>query len=450
LFLCTFVARGQVTIFVPQANIQSGSDYNQQFSGWNYISLLGVAPTFRVNATTANFSGSSGVIPLDRANISLVSVGGLQLIGLGAEQPLSTANAELYTSLVSLLSGPITASARIGVAGFTWRAGFYSSGIAFTLAGINLGGISPSGGLPFQLDVPGFIDVSPAMGTMSLHVNDLNYYRSAGGISVDKPVAISTTVPYIPSIQAGTGQFNFNTSYAYHTLPAAPVSAVNVALVAVPTAITTSLSTTSQMLTAPSGVALTQNNQTLNSRYSIDGLQLKTNFLQAGTYSVPVDYAWTKLSSVYPAGNLQAQSSGTLEVLVSDLTEILVNQQEINLDFNAVADYTQGVVVDLPALLRVSKTAAYNLTVRASSSSFQSSGSSIPLNVLRIGPASGEIFTQSVTLSEQPQGLIEHANPEIDRNVGVRFSIPSSETQHLLGKPVGSYSADIIFGIVAP
>lgn len=440
-------------MFLPQANIQTGTDYTQSFSGWNYISLLGVAPSFRVNATTASFNNSAngGLIPLNRANISLVSVGGLQLIGISGEQPLSTSPLVLYTSLVSLLSGPITANVRVVTQGFPWIAGVYDSGITFSLAGVNLGGITPSNGLPFNLDVPGFISVPPSLGTVSFLVNDLNYYRSANGISVEKLLPISTTVPYIPSVRAASAQFSFNTSLPFNDAPASPVSAVTTELVSIPSATSVSLSTTDAPLTVTTGIPVAMNNQVLTNSYSINAVSLKKDFLQAGVYEVPLNYTWNKLASAYPAGALQSQASGTLEVIVSDLAEIIVNQQTINLNFNTAADYASGVSVDIPAQLRISKTTPYNLTVRSTAAAFSAAGNSIPLSVMRIGPAStGEDSMNTIILSGTAQSLFENANPAIDKPVGIRFSIPASESEHLLGKPAGSYSADIIFGIVAP
>ena len=451
LCLCIELVNAQITINLPQANIQSGTDYDQRFSAGRFVSVLGLIPGFRVNANTPTFSNvtTGGIIPLYRANISLISVGSVSVLGAGQEQPLSTSPSTLYNAVATLLSGDITANARIPVSGFPWIAGVYSSNVTFSLSGVNLGTITP-GSQNFNITVPGFISVQPSVGTTSILLNDLSYYRSAAGISANKVIAIGATVAYIPSVQAGSSQFSFATSLPYNTLPVAPVSAVSAGLASVPSATSAALSVNNQALTSAVGIQVSTNAQSLTNTYTIAPAALKSNFLQAGTYSVPLNYSWSKLASVYPAGSLQTQATGTLEVVVSDLTEIVASQQVINLDFNSVSDYTSGVIIDVPSHLRLSKTTPYNLTVRASSSTFTSSGNSIPLSVLRIGPAGGKTGMNTVTLSAAAQPIIVNANPEIDRNISLRYSIPASQTEHLMGVPSGSYSADIIFGVVAP
>lgn len=391
-------------------------------------------------------------IPLNRVNIRLLSINGLQLLGIHTEVPLTTADQAIYVGVLgaNLASGPIAANARIPVAGFIWKQGLYASNISFSVGGVLIpGSIAPSS-QALNIQVPGFISVQPSLAKVSILVNDLNYYRSTGVISVNQIIPVSTTVPYVPSIRAEGSQFNFSTSFPYNDLPLSPVSAITVGLASIPSGTPVVLSTSDQSLTAASGVALTGNNQVLTNTYSINAVQLKNSFLQAGTYSVPLTYSHNESVVGNPAGVPQAQATGGLEVLVSDLVEIVASQQIINLDFNTALDYVNGVSVDIPTHLRISKTTPYNLTVRSTSSAFNSLGNNIPLSVMRIGPSAAQTGMNTVTLSGTAQPLIDNANPVIDRSFGVRFSIPVSQTEKLLGKPSGSYSADIIFSIVAP
>ncbi|MGO3194776.1 MAG: hypothetical protein ACTIKE_12220 [Sphingobacterium sp.] len=443
--------RAQITIQIPQANIQSGTAYNQDFSAGRFVSVLGLVPSFRINANTANFSNASSglTVPLNRANISLLRIGSVAVLGGGTEQPLSTAPATLYAAVASLLSGDISARARIPVVGFPWVAGVYTSNITFSLAGINLGAIIP-GSQDFNINVPGFISLQSAIGAIRIPVNNLNSYRAVGGVSANKVTTLSTTVPYIPSVRVGTAQFNFNTTLPYNETPLSPVSAVRVGLANEPSATPVSLSASNQALTGATGIGVTTNIQSLTNTYSINAAQLNAHFLQAGTYSVPLTYTWNKLSSAYPSGTVQAIGGGTLEVIVEDLAEIVAVQQTVSVDFDDVNDYKNGVIRDVAGQLRISKTTPYSLTVRANSSAFTSGINSIPLSVLRIGPTANQVGMTTVTLSTSAQQLIGNANPVIDRDINLRFSIPASQTQHLFGKPPGTYAADIIFGIVAP
>ncbi|MNT36279.1 hypothetical protein D3C72_1723520 [compost metagenome] len=147
---------------------------------------------------------------------------------------------------------------------------------------------------------------------------------------------------------------------------------------------------------------------------------------------------------------MQSQANGNLSVVVSDLGEIVANQQAVNLAFATTNDYKNGVNLNMPAHLKISKTTPYNLYVRATSTSFTSGANSIPLNVLRIGPMAGQSGMNTVTLSTTAQQLIQNADPVIDRNLNILYSIPASATGMLLNKPAGAYTANIIFSFVAP
>ncbi len=451
LALCVRTTVAQVTITLPQANIQSRTDYNQIFNVGQYASVLTLLPTFRVKANTTSFSSTAGgSIPLSIAHIKLNSIGSLSLLGASSEVTLSVNNGNLYSSLATVSSGAITANVRLSTGSQTWIAGIYDSNLSFSTQGVLAGSITPTT-LPFSINVPGFISPPVQVGTTSILVNNLSFYRSTNGISTEKVIPLTTTVPYIPSLKTTNTQFSFNTPLPYNTLPISPVSAINTTLTGVSNSTTVALSTTDQALTNTTGIAVPANNaQSLTANYSISASQLKMSFIQAGTYSVPLTHTWSKLATAYPTGALQAQSSGNLEIVVSDLAELVANQQAVNLDFSTTADYKNGVSKDMPTHLRISKTTPYNLYVRASSSSFISGINSIPLNALRIGPMANQTGMNTITLSATAQQLIQSADPVIDRNLNIRYSIPASETSKLLNKPAGTYTANIIFSFVAP
>lgn len=449
--LCVCKTVGQVTIALPQANIQSRADYNQIFNVGQYSSVLTLLPTFRVKANTTSFSSTAGgSVPLSIAHIKLNSIGSLSLLGASSEVTLSVNNGNLYSSLATVSSGAITANVRLSTGSQTWIAGIYDSNLSFSTQGVLAGSITPTT-LPFSISVPGFISPPVQVGTTSILVNNLSFYRSANGISTAKVIPLTTTVPYIPSLKTTNTQFSFNTALPYNSLPSSPVSAVNTTLTGISTATTIALSTTDQALTNTTGIAVPANNaQSITANYSINASQLKTSFIQSGTYSVPLTHTWSKLANAYPIGALQAQSSGNLEIVVSDLAELVANQQAVSLDFGTTADYKNGISKDMSTHLRISKTTPYNLYVRASSASFISGTNSIPLNVLRIGPMANQTGINTITLSTSAQQLIQSADPVIDRNLNIRYSIPASETSKLLNKPAGTYTANIIFSFVAP
>lgn len=453
---CISLARAQVTINLPQANIQGRTDYIESFTGGQYsFTLLALLPTIStraINSTSFVSTTGGGTVPLNVTHLKLEKINNLSLLGSSNDVTLSTTDQVLVSSLatVSVAAGPVILNSRFVTANQTWIAGIYKTTLSLTASGILGGSITPPS-QDFSISVPGFISPPASIGTTSILINDLSYYRAANGISSNSVIPLSTTVPYIPSIKTGNTQFSFSTSSAYNALPVIPVSTVNTTLTGIANATSGALSTTDQSLTNTSGIAVpTNNNQSLTYSYRIGASQLKTNFVQAGTYTVPLTYSWNKLSSAYPSGSLQAQANGSLSVVVSDLGEIVANQQTVNLAFATANDYKNGVNLNMPAHLKVSKTTPYNLYVRATSTNFASGGNSIPLNVLRIGPMAGQGGMNTITLSTTAQQLIQNADPVIDRNLNILYSIPASATSMLLNKPPGAYSANIIFSFVAP
>lgn len=442
-----------ISINLPQANIQGRTDYTSLISAGTYNSVISVLPSFSVKANAPTFSSTtSGTFPASLVHMRLASIGALTLLNLGGnnEVALSTTGGVLYTALASVSSGAITANARIATSSQTWVAGVYTNVVSFSTQGVLAGSITPAN-FTLSITVPSFISPPINVGTTNILVNDLNFYRSANGITGNQIIPISSTVPYIPSIRANSSQFSFSTSLPYNNLPVTPVSAISSTLSGIATATTSNLTNSDQALTSATGIAVpTNNSSSITHTYSISPAQLKSNFIQAGTYAVPLTYTWNKLSSAYPSTPLQVQSTGNLSIVVSDLGELIANQSSVNLNFANTGNYRNGVSVDIANHLRVSKTTPYNLYVRASSSNFISGANTIPLNVLRIGPMAGQTGINTITLSSTAQQLIQNANPTIDRNLNIQYSIPASETSKLLGKPSGSYTATIIYSFVAP
>ena len=452
---CSTVALAQVTVNLPRANIQNRTDYQQTIAAGQYTSLLGLLPTFSVRSNTPNFTNllaGTETAPLNLAYIKMVSVGSVSLVNVASEVALSTGYQQIYASLVSLLSGPVTVNLRLRTANHRWLAGAYTGQLSFLAPGLL--GVGNQINPPTQditINVPGFIAPPATVGNTQIAVNNLSYYRGVSGIAVNKSIAMSTTVPYQPTLQSGATSFNFSTTVPYNQLPSSPVGTVSVGLTGIVNASPITLSSAVQGLTTTAGIAVPPtNNQTLTAVFSISGANLKSSFVQAGTYTVPITYAWNKLASAYPATPIQESRTGSVDIVVSDLGELVANQNAVPLVFASTGDYQQGVIKDMPAHLRISKTTPYNLYVRAASSSFASGTNTIPLSVLRIGPMPGESGMNTVTLSATPQQLIDAANPVIDRNLNVRYTIPASEVGQIVGKPAGVYSVNVVFSFEAP
>lgn len=452
--LYSISVQAQLAITLPESNIQNRTDYQQTFPAGNYTALINLLPAIRVKANTATFNNTSGgstTIPLNQLHIKIASIGNISLISTSTEVPLTTAYQDVAKSLANLLPGAVTGNARVETASNTWIAGVYTSELAFLAPGL-LGGnvISP----PTQsatITIPAFISPQPTIGPTQFIVDNLSYFRSVNGISTNKSVSLASTVPYIPNIQTIGNNFAFSTNLPYNNLPNTPVAMANATLTGITNATAITLSAAPKALTTTLGIPVpTINSQTLDHSFSITGEQLKTGFVQAGNYTVPLTYTYSKLSSSYPSGTLQTQRNGTLEVVVSDLGELIANQQAVNLRFTTTSHYVNGVSQDMPAHLKISKTTPYNLYVRATTENFASGPNTIPLSVMKIGPMNGQTGMNTISLSTTAQQLIQAADPVIDRLLNIKYSIPATETDHFLNKPPGTYSTSIIFSFVAP
>lgn len=452
---CIISAEAQVTVNLPEGNITARTDYQQNFTSGTYTSVLGLLPTIGVKSNNANFNnivGGNGPAPLNLAHIKLVSINNLTVLGTITEIALSTANQNTYAAVATVASGTVLNNLRLTTAGFIWVAGTYTTELFFLAPGLlGSGNVINPATHTMNIIVPAFITPLTSAGTTSLLVNNLSFYRTPAGISINKAMSLANSVIYRPNLQTGNSNFSFSTTLPHNILPTTSVAAVATTLTGVPTATPIALSTTTQGLTTVAGLAVpTNNSQTLNYAFSIDATKLQAGFLQAGTYSVPLTYTWTKPTATYPTGALQAQAVGSLEVVVSDLSEIIANQQTVNLTFSNTGHYQNGVNKDMPAHIKLSKTTPYNVYVRASTANFASGANTVPLNVMRIGPMTGQTGMQTVTLSSTAQQLINGADPVIDRSLNIRYSIPASETSKLLNKPAGTYTTNIIFSFIAP
>lgn len=453
--LYSISVQAQLAITLPESNIQNRTDYQQTFSAGQYGAVLNLLPTISVKANTTTFnnqSGGSATIPLSKLHIKITSIGNISLISTSTEVALSTTYQVLARSVANLLSGAVSGNARVETASNTWIAGVYTSQLAFLAPGLlGLGNVISPANQNATITVPAFISPQSIIGPTQLIVDNLSYFRTANGISTTKTVYLANTVPYIPNIQTIGNNFAFSTNLPYTNLPNTPVDMTNATLTGITNATAIALSAAPKALTTRLGIPVpTINSQTLNHSFSITGEQLKTGFVQAGKYSVPLTYTYSKLSSSYPSGTLQTQRNGTLEVVVSDLGELIANQQAVNLSFTTTNHYVNGVSQDMPAHLKISKTTPYNLYVRATTENFASGPNTIPLSVMKIGPMNGQTGMNTISLSTTAQQLIQAADPVIDRLLNIKYSIPATETDHLLNKPPGTYSTSIIFSFVAP
>ncbi len=438
-------ALGQApTLTITSSNI--ASDVTLDLNTFNAPCLLSVAPYIRVRAT-ANFSPVA--VPLSKVKINVVSVDGVNLLGAGTEQPLATSDATVYSALAGLLGSNGTANIRYRIpasemTNYAWSAGTNTTDLILTTPGSTLCLGSTTFTRTLSLVIQPFLTV-PATTNLTLTVNNLNYFRTTT-ISGSQNIVATTTVAHGIRLKTGAATFIFSNGYSGATDPLTNVNKVQ-AQITGQSAI--SLSTGFQDLSPSGGFAVvTGNSKTSQVGFSITPANLKANFVKKGTYTANLGYEAfdARVSPTLSAVPL----SPTLVVDVADMGEIAVNNAAVNVNFNTTAAYINGAAVEMPGHLTVSKTTAYSVTVKANGPSLTNGANALPIGILSIGPATGQTGVNTITLSETAQKIIDGAAPEIDRSVGLKFSVPAAKVPQLMSKPAGDYSVTLTYTLTAP
>ena len=446
--MLTSTAIAQVTINLPESSIRTQSDYTAEAIGGPSLNgLLSLVPNINIKSNLANFPISSGAtsipaVPLSRFFVKIYSIGTLILLGSSVEQfPSNTEAKSIYGGLASVSPGPIKSNYRVQVGGYAWHAGTFSNTIVFSLAGL-LGSI----GTPNQLInivVPPFITMETTSADIALNVNTLDQFRSTG-VTANGNLNYFTTVNTNIRLKSTAANFSFNKTYP--NLPV-PVNVSTLLNVKIPTFTAVNPNTADQNVAT--NVVVPIGNKNLNApAYTITAANLKTNFIQAGIYTLPITYS---IPPVTTNESTTASVSGNATVNVASMSELIISQPAVKLIFGSANDYKNGVSVTMTNHLRVSSTVPYDITVKASGATLTStSGNTLPVNLIRIEGASGQSGITPIILSATAQKLMNASAPAIDRLLSIKYSIPSAQAAQLLNKAGGDYTTTVTYTIVAP
>ena len=453
IFCCFAVGNvnAQLIINLPEANISGQTSYVVNLNS-GASPLLSLLSAVNVNAAGATLSPTPATLPALALAPSLIgmkvtSIGGVTLLSGANPIILSSASQNIYFVAVGLLSGTMLVDYTVSPLGVAWAAGSYATTLTFT------GSITPPTPT-LTLNIPAYITLNTLVpATTVLNVNSFAIFRSAAGVSAVSGNDYFTTVPTLFSLRASSGTFTFSTTQPYNQLPAAnSVNLMGAVLSGTYAGSAINLSASDQLLTAATGIpVIITNKSILSSTLSISGANLKSNFVQAGTYTVPVVYTVSKTASSFPATLPSQTMNSSVQVNVSNLMELIVQDPSVTLTVNTTANYQQGVTTTKPNHVKVSSTVPYNVTVKASSSVLSSSGGvQIPVGVITIEGMTGQTGVTPIVLSASPQTIISSANPIVDRLLNLQYRIPSAQTSNLLNKTAGSYNTTITYTIVAP
>ncbi len=453
-------------VYIVPANSQNPTLYirNNNITGEVKISdnaftanscLIGLLGSVQVRAS-GNFSPvPSPPIPLSKIKLLVTGIGSslITLLDGASEQALSTSDRTLYAALATIAStGPVTIQYRIPaeeMTNFAWKAGTYTTNLTYTTpapVALNLCLGQANYANTLRIIVEPFIssDATP----VTLQVNDLNHFRSSG-VSAVTSLPSRFTVPPGFRIKSATSLFNYTAGYLGAPNPSTGVNTINVKTIAPTTGSDLSLNTGYQNLSPTGGFTIPAGNF-LNPeiQYSISAATLRNSFVQKGTYATTLNYQAFDAGTNPVAATVSNNTS--LQVEVADIGELQVNTQDITLAFTNVNDYAQGVSVNLSNALTISKTTAFDVTIKTAGTHLTKGSDLIPVQAVSVESATGDPYVNTVQLSPTAQNIISSHAPVIDKQVDLRYTITAANVSHLMNKAAGTYSTTLTFSLVAP
>lgn len=437
----------QANITIPIADIKTQSNViatGLSYGNTPFITVLGGIQVASANSSIASVN-TTAVIPLDRVQIQVYKIGDVALLGSSTPIILSTTYKTLYASLLGLLSAEVFLNFTIFNNPTGWVSGSYSTPLQFS-------GLAVNSGKSLAINVPGFLEavtISPTNTTISLN-NALSFNSNKSGLN---------TLSYYHTVASqltlsSAANLTYAKPSAYQGLPNLPVSLVSSLFRAKITGSsglagaeiqpgTTALSLNGTTLPIP---VRSTNRRDVETTYSLTSAQLKSNFAQAGTYTLPVSYTLSKDPDAYSATTINPiVFTSNIVVVVDPFQDITAQTLSVNLDMNTAAKYNNGTTTTITNQLLTNSTVPYNVSVRATSTSFSNAGntSNIDLDVLSI-KASG---SNAVTLSTTNTPLFSTSSaPELGRQITIEYAIPAGKTSKLLNKS-GTHSANIVYSI---
>ena len=90
----------------------------------------------------------------------------------------------------------------------------------------------------------------------------------------------------------------------------------------------------------------------------------------------------------------------------------------------------------------------YELYVKSDENYFKKGGlqTDINSNILQVGIDGGSV---NAPLSKTPQKILSNGTPVLDRSLNVKYTIPASGAQTLVGKENSTYSINVYYSFTA-
>lgn len=448
--LCHSIAWSQ-TIAITSSTI--GIE-NSTTNSFDVPCLLSVAPSVKVRANSSALTDASTgkTIPLSKIRIFINSIGGTVNLGTNnTEIILSQADQTLYSALAVVNLGGSTVNFRYRIiqsdmTSSAWEAGSYSVDLTYTTPGgvLCLGTATTTVHLTVTVDA--FMNLS-SPSAVTLLASAFTNFRTTSP-SASNSLTVKATVPFNLKVNGNTTNFAYTPIAANASLtPTTPISKVLIQPQALTGSINVNPTTTYQALSGSISVPV-GNSTTINLLHTIAYTDIATYFTAAGDYTVLATY---QVNDARTSPTLTAQTASyNIKETTSDLQELLVNNSTVSLTFNNVTDYKNGISVDMPSHVSVSKTTPMDVYVKASGSTLLQGANSIPASVITIQGTASQTGITPVQLSATAQKIYSSALPIVNSSLSIQYAISAANTPQVLSKPAGTYTTTITYSFTAP
>ncbi|AZA73519.1 hypothetical protein [Chryseobacterium indoltheticum] len=449
-----------VYLSIPENNIFNRSEFtslptrvmNTNRTNWdyNFFGFAPTAPTFNsTSGPTFTHSSSSSSLPSSVLLWQLESMGG-QLPSTGyfgylpGFQSFSTSAVKWFEPSVSTLGGGfnrgnINFTFKIPAAQFAaniFRAGNYSMDISQ-----NYNDFTPRN-FKTILVIPSSIRWLTTSLTKYIEISSLNNYRTTG-----------TQVFSLENTEiAHTIDFNFwakasaNVQFTSSKGVPGTRNIASIKLGSNGSALTTKALSANFQNFSPANLSVVAGNRnSFTPELYVSADDFKNNFFEAGTYTFELNF--NAISTDNSINSLQ-NTAVQLKVLPRSEITIPSSGRNVNFNFNTAAQYTNGQSQMIPNQIILSNNESFELYVKSDENYFKKGGlqTDINSNILQIGIDGSSV---NAPLSKTPQKILFNGTPALDRELNVRYTIPSAGAQSLVGKENTTYSINVYYSFTA-
>lgn len=463
VFCGSYIMKAQdVFLTIPENNIFNRTEFtsvptrvmtNGNRTNWDYgFFLIGpIAPTFTsLSGQTFTHTSSSFTLPSSTLLWQLESMGG-QLPSTGISgflpgfQSFSTSALKWFEPPTisfggGFSRGNINFIFKIPAAQFaanTYRAGNYSMDITQ-----NYNDFTPRN-FKTILVIPSSIRWVTTSLTKYIEVSSLNDYRNTGTrvFSLDN-TEIAHTVNFNFWAKAASTNVQFTSSKG---VPGTR-SIASIKLGSSGSALTTkALSASFQNFSPANFSVVAGNRNSFIPELYISSEDFKNNFFEAGTYTFELNF-----NAASTDNSINSFQNTAVQLKVVPRSEITIpsSGRNVNFNFNTAAHYTNGQSQMIANQIVLSNNESFELYVKSDENYFKKGGlqTNINSNILQIGVDGSSV---DIPLSKTPQKILFNGAPVLDRGLNVRYTIPASGAQSLVGKENTTYAINVYYSFTA-